>query len=198
MSKRTEDCTTDYRYDAAENPLSITFADNKGEKQQLDYTYDGFLRRITQSRTGGCYSTGKGFGFCRRYRAGWSACIFMPHRTAMNRWHGSMGREVVQYFHTNLAGLPEQLTDAEGKAIWCTDYEGWGKTRDEWHSPRQARKQNLRYQGQYIDREISLNYNTFRFYDFTTGHFIQSDPIKLEGGLNYMRMDRTLLHGSTL
>ncbi|MFJ4056181.1 hypothetical protein ACIPZC_22380 [Pseudomonas sp. NPDC089743] len=38
MSKRTEDGTTDYRYDAADNLLPITFTDNKGEKQQLDYT----------------------------------------------------------------------------------------------------------------------------------------------------------------
>ncbi|MCO1619008.1 RHS domain-containing protein, partial [Pseudomonas putida] len=42
------------------------------------------------------------------------------------RIDGSMGREVVQYFHTNLAGLPEQLTDANGNAIWRNDYQGWG------------------------------------------------------------------------
>ncbi|MFF5868430.1 hypothetical protein, partial [Pseudomonas sp. NPDC012596] len=36
LSKRTEDGTTDYGYDAADNLLSITFTDNKGEQQQLD------------------------------------------------------------------------------------------------------------------------------------------------------------------
>ncbi len=39
VSKRTEDGTTEYRYDAADNLLSITLTDNQGEKQQLDYTY---------------------------------------------------------------------------------------------------------------------------------------------------------------
>ncbi|MEH6422595.1 RHS repeat domain-containing protein, partial [Pseudomonas sp. CGJS7] len=100
------------------------------------------------------------------------------------RIDGSMGREVVQYFHTNLAGLPEQLTDANGNAIWRSDYEGWGKTRDEWHSPRQAREQNLRYQGQHLDRETGLHYNTFRFYDPDIARFIQTDPIGLAGGTN--------------
>nr|WP_287169795.1 hypothetical protein [Pseudomonas sp.] len=36
VSKRTEDGTTDYRYDAADNLLSITFTDNQSKKQQLD------------------------------------------------------------------------------------------------------------------------------------------------------------------
>ncbi|MDF3175551.1 hypothetical protein ACF8Q9_01410 [Pseudomonas sp. TYF_15] len=36
VSKRTEDGNTDYRYDAADNLLSITFTDNQSKKQQLD------------------------------------------------------------------------------------------------------------------------------------------------------------------
>lgn len=45
--------------------------------------------------------------------------------------------------------------------------------------------QNLRYQGQYFDREIGLYYNTFRYYDPDIGRFINEDPIGLEGGLNF-------------
>ncbi|WP_192893882.1 RHS repeat-associated core domain-containing protein, partial [Morganella morganii] len=44
--------------------------------------------------------------------------------------------------------------------------------------------QNLRFQGQYLDRETGLHYNTFRYYDPDTGRFTQHDPIGLAGGLN--------------
>ncbi|MDA8457396.1 RHS repeat-associated core domain-containing protein, partial [Acidovorax sp. GBBC 3334] len=39
-------------------------------------------------------------------------------------------------------------------------------------------------QGQYLDRETGLHYNTFRYYDPDMGRFISPDPIGLAGGLN--------------
>ncbi|MWP47748.1 Rhs-family protein [Gilliamella sp. Pas-s27] len=45
-------------------------------------------------------------------------------------------------------------------------------------------EQNLRYQGQYLDRETGLHYNTFRYYDPDIGRFTQPDPIGLAGGIN--------------
>jgi RHS repeat-associated protein len=50
-----------------------------------------------------------------------------------------------------------------------------------------ALEQNLRFQGQYLDRDTGLHYNTFRFYDPDIGRFISPDPIGLEGGLNLQR-----------
>ena len=44
-------------------------------------------------------------------------------------------------------------------------------------------KQNRRYQGQYLERETGLHYNTFRYYDPGTGRFTQSDPIELLGDI---------------
>ncbi|MCX8753111.1 RHS repeat-associated core domain-containing protein, partial [Snodgrassella sp. B3837] len=40
------------------------------------------------------------------------------------------------------------------------------------------------YQGQYLDRETGLHYNTFRYYDPDIGRFTQPDPIGLLGGFN--------------
>ncbi|MBI6926736.1 PAAR/RHS domain-containing protein [Pseudomonas putida] len=101
--------------------------------------------------------------------------------------NGKSGQEDINYLHTNLAGLPEQLTDASGKTLWLADYQGWGSARGEWHSQRQAWEQNLRYQGQYLDREIDLHYNTFRYMDTHIGRFTQRDPIGLKGGINLYR-----------
>ena len=78
--------------------------------------------------------------------------------------------------------MPEELTDEAGEIVWECSYQLWGKPVQEIaHTEIQ---QNLRYQGQYLDRETGLHYNIFRYYDPDTGRFIQPDPIGLAGGFN--------------
>ena len=43
---------------------------------------------------------------------------------------------------------------------------------------------NLRFPGQYYDRESGLYYNYFRDYDPSTGRYVESDPIGLAAGTN--------------
>ncbi|MBN3723569.1 type IV secretion protein Rhs [Burkholderia sp. Ac-20379] len=115
------------------------------------------------------------------------------------------GSDPVYYFHTDVSGMPEELTDAVGEIVWQARYKVWGNAVEEqwiarpaepapaaWsaEAPRAAtpvfepRPQNLRFQGQYLDRETGLHYNTFRFYDPDIGRFIHPDPIGLAGGAN--------------
>jgi RHS repeat-associated protein len=104
----------------------------------------------------------------------------------------------VYYFHTQPNGLPEELSDSGGNLVWQAQYTTWGSTvREVWQSydtagrPQQqlasqtaSLQQNLRMQGQYLDRETGLHYNTFRYYDADLGAFTTPDPIGLLGGLN--------------
>jgi RHS repeat-associated protein len=60
----------------------------------------------------------------------------------------------------------------------------WGNTREEVREPYFIEEQNLRFQGQYLDRETGLHFNTFRFYDPDIGRFTTPDPISLVGGFN--------------
>ncbi len=48
----------------------------------------------------------------------------------------------------------------------------------------QVRTVNLRFPGQYYDQETGLYNNYYRYYDPSTGRYITSDPIGLQGGLN--------------
>ncbi|ORF22682.1 hypothetical protein BGI03_00070 [Snodgrassella alvi] len=88
----------------------------------------------------------------------------------------------IYYFHTDLNGMPEELTDEAGEIVWECSYQLWGKPIQE--IAHREIQQNLRYQGQYLDRETGLHYNTFRYYDPDTGRFTQPDPIGLLGGIN--------------
>ncbi|WP_370577826.1 RHS repeat domain-containing protein [Snodgrassella alvi] len=88
----------------------------------------------------------------------------------------------IYYFHTDLNGIPEELTDANGKILWECSFQLWGKRIHE--IEHESVEQNLRYQGQYLDRETGLHYNTFRYYDPDIGRFTQPDPIGLLGGFN--------------
>lgn len=97
------------------------------------------------------------------------------------------GNHEIFYFQCQPNGLPDALTDSEGNIQWHARFTSWGKTEIELgnlHSGWQKRSQNLRFQGQYFDRETGLHYNTFRYYDPDIGRFTQPDPIGLAGGLN--------------
>ncbi|WP_275554486.1 RHS repeat-associated core domain-containing protein, partial [Mixta sp. Marseille-Q2659] len=105
-------------------------------------------------------------------------------REPLARIDSSAAGSEVYWYHTALNGLPERMTDAEGNTVWKGTFSTWGETQQEQGSARLAVPQNLRFQGQYLDRESGLHYNLFRYYDPQTGRYTQPDPIGLAGGLN--------------
>jgi RHS repeat-associated protein len=73
------------------------------------------------------------------------------------------------------------MTDSDGRVVWQATYRSWGSIE---HLSINEVNQNLRFQGQYLDEESSLHYNTFRYYDPGSGRFVTQDPIGLHGGNN--------------
>lgn len=66
---------------------------------------------------------------------------------------------------TDHLGTPRAVIDpARNTAIWRWD--------------------DLRFPGQQYDAETGLHYNYYRDYEPSTGRYVQSDPIGLEGGLS--------------
>ncbi|EPY3689287.1 RHS repeat-associated core domain-containing protein, partial [Cronobacter sakazakii] len=90
----------------------------------------------------------------------------------------------IYWYHTELNGLPERVTDADGQTVWRGQFSTWGETERELSVPQWQVPQNLRFQGQYLDRESGLHYNLFRYYDPVVGRYTQMDPIGLAGGMN--------------
>jgi len=73
------------------------------------------------------------------------------------------------------------VTDSDGDTACHGASSAWGRslresTPVEWDTP-----QNLRFQGQYLDRETGLHDNIFRYYDPAGGCYTQMDPIGLAG-----------------
>ena len=87
------------------------------------------------------------------------------------------------WFHCQPNGTPERMTDSEGQVRWEGVNSAWGKLLRESETQVSGYSQNLRMQGQYLDRETGLHYNLFRYYDPDCGRFTQQDQIGLAGGI---------------
>lgn len=183
-----------FRYDAEQRMVCVE-QDQGWQRLRSEYQYDPLGRRIgkrvyrneSEQAQSDVQFVWQGLRLLQEVEHGFGSVYVYADPDSyepLARIDGKPGSEEIFYFHTNLAGLPEQLTDENGLSIWHSEYEGWGKSRDEWHDQRIRREQNLRFQGQYLDRETGLHYNTFRFYDADVGRFTQPDPIGLLGGLN--------------
>ncbi len=90
--------------------------------------------------------------------------------------------------HTDHLNTPRVITDSNGNPVWRWDSAPFGETLPD-ENPQKTGSTgnfvfNLRFAGQYFDRETNLHYNYFRDYDPQTGRYIQSDPIGLDGGMN--------------
>ncbi|MFG1172773.1 RHS repeat-associated core domain-containing protein [Erwiniaceae bacterium CAU 1747] len=95
------------------------------------------------------------------------------------------------WYHTDLNGSPQEVTDEQGEMVWSGQYGMFGEVARQtdamWRNfsqPLGAFRQRLRYAGQYLDEETGLHYNTFRYYAPEAGRFITPDPVGLAGGLN--------------
>ncbi|WP_439854216.1 RHS repeat-associated core domain-containing protein [Pseudomonas yamanorum] len=181
-----------FAYDAEHRLIEVR-SHKDGRETVVNMTYDPLGRRIAKTEHD---SNGYPLG---ETRFDWEGLrLLQEHRYSQTslyiyeedgyvplaRVDGSGEHQSVRYYHNDLNGLPEQLTEADGRTVWQARYQVWGNTTEEVREPYFIEEQNLRLQGQYLDREIGLHYNTFRFYDPDVGRFTTPDPIGLMGGFN--------------
>ena len=87
--------------------------------------------------------------------------------------------ESISYLYADHLQTPRLATSATGSVVWRWDGDGFGDV-----AATGSAEINIRFPGQYHDAESGLHYNHHRYYDPTTGRYLRSDPIGLEGGVN--------------
>ncbi|UUZ53376.1 Ig-like domain-containing protein [Massilia sp. H-1] len=91
----------------------------------------------------------------------------------------------VFYIHSDQINTAREITNAAGAKVWEADPEPFGANLPNENPVGQGKfTYNVRFPGQYYDKETGLHYNYNRDYDPQTGRYLQSDPIGLKGGLN--------------
>ena len=94
--------------------------------------------------------------------------------------------ERLLYLHTDNLNTPRLGTGPAGVVRWRWEGNAFGDDAPN-EDPTYTgvpTTVNLRYAGQYYDKETGLHYNWNRYYDPRLGRYITSDPVGLEGGLN--------------
>ena len=90
------------------------------------------------------------------------------------------------YIHVDHLDTPRLITDGNQDIRWRWDNDDpfGGNMANANPSGLGTFEFNLRFPGQYFDRETNQHYNYFRNYSPEIGRYIESDPIGLEGGMN--------------
>ncbi|MDJ0710061.1 MAG: RHS repeat-associated core domain-containing protein [Woeseiaceae bacterium] len=94
--------------------------------------------------------------------------------------------EDFRYLHVDHLATPRLATDDAQSVVWRWDGDAFGTAAPD-EDPDQDLvnvQVNLRFPGQYYDSETGFHYNYYRNYDPSTGRYLESDPIGLDGGLN--------------
>jgi RHS repeat-associated protein len=90
------------------------------------------------------------------------------------------------YIHADHLNTPRLIANSTGTTVWRWDQgEPFGNdVPNNNPSGAGAFDFNMRFPGQYFDREAGLSQNLYRDYDPSVGRYVQSDPIGLRGGIN--------------
>lgn len=194
VEKRGRNGTQHYRWDA-EHRLTEVAVIRGSTVRRYGYVYDAPGRRVEKHELdaeGKPYNRTTflwdGMRLAQECRLGRSSSLYIysdqgSHEPLARVDRAAPGEaDEVLYYHTDVNGAPEEMTDGGGNIVWEAGYQVWGNLTHE--KETRPVQQNLRFQGQYLDRETGLHYNLYRFYDPDIGKFISGDPISLKGGIN--------------
>lgn len=193
----TGDGTNTYTYNARGRLSKVAYGGNKSNT----YAVNGLGQRVMKTGTG--VSTGT-----NRYVYDEEGHLLGEYNS-----NGSVIQETVYlgdtpvavltptaayYLHADHLDTPRALTDTTNKVIWRWDSDPFGATAANEDPDGDGIKFtfNLRFPGQYFDKETGLHYNYHRYYDPNTGRYMTADPISVgEHVLNWSTL-RTAQHSA--
>ncbi len=180
-----------YRYNA-QNRLDQLISTNNN--QQADYRYNFKGERVYKQLSGNINQT-------IRYLYGKDGELLGEYNTTGQRikeyvYLSNNGtNELVAfidkdgklfYVHSDHLSTPRMVSDQQQNIVWrwVSAAFGTGLADEDPDGDGNLTVLSHRFPGQYRDHESGLYYNYYRYYDPSTGRYITSDPIGLEGGVN--------------
>jgi RHS repeat-associated protein len=190
------------------NAYGYSAAGNQTSAPSRTYSYDVFNRLITATVSGVVTQYRyNGLGL-RLYKGGanLSRFVYDEQGQLIGEYNntGVMTREIVWlqdipvaimmpsgtatslfYIDSDHLNTPRTITNQAKQKRWEWNSDPFGTTlANENPASLGTFTFNLRFPGQYFDKETGLHYNYFRDYNPQIGRYVQSDPIGLAGGLN--------------
>ncbi|HMH17687.1 MAG TPA: RHS repeat-associated core domain-containing protein [Burkholderiales bacterium] len=162
----------------------VAFAANNGGICTASNASGQYSCTVPQGWTGSVTPSLSGYGFTPASRAYSSLA---GNQAAQDFAAANVGATTVFYVHPDHLNTPRMIADANQNTVWRWDQgEPFGNDvpNGDPNNTGSVFKFNLRFPGQYFDRETNLAYNYFRDYDPAIGGYKQSDPIGLKAGLN--------------
>jgi RHS repeat-associated protein len=91
----------------------------------------------------------------------------------------SLAESEVYFVHNDHLGTPQILTKHDQSVVWKAEYKPFGDAviNEDPDGDGNTVEFNIRFPGQYYDKETGYYYNYYRTYDPSLGRYIQSDPI---------------------
>ena len=165
---------------------TTTAAPSASEKLGFTYYYDEDGSLLFEQGSGGANSTGSSHYVYLPTPAG-----PMPIATYTGSKHYAV--------HTDHLNTPRRLTNSSKQVAWQWAFSAFGDeqpilARNRFVDPATTPNAgtttiaevtfNLRYPGQYFDKESGLHFNWMRSYSPNNDRYTQADPIDLKGGWN--------------
>ena len=199
-----------YGYNAAERLIryASTAAGQNTPSIEASYRYDPLGRRISKEVKEGqntkviyfFYSDTGLLGETNEQGQMTRAYGFNPQKSEQGLWstdpiwQGEVSNvqltsrnSIIHYLHTDHLGTPMLGTSKLGTITWKAVAEAFGAAGT---LPQSQIDMNLRFPGQYFDKESGGSQNFNRDYVVSLGRYIQADPIGLTGGINaYVYVD---------
>ncbi|HBM9906412.1 TPA: RHS domain-containing protein, partial [Enterobacter chengduensis] len=161
-----------YRYDGEHRLTEVISQprDRNKPQMQVSFRYDPLGRRISKTRRQmlGGHPTGRavttrfvweGFRLLQEVHGDVPLTYVYSDQDSYDplaRIDGVDAPEIF-WFHCQPNGTPERMTDIEGQVRWEGVNSAWGKLLRESETQVSGYSQNLRMQGQYLDRETGLH-----------------------------------------
>jgi len=169
-----------YRYDSANRLTQVE--DALTGAILATYSYDPFGRRLWKDINGErTYFFYSDEGLVAEYDASGRELRAYGYRPD-STWTTDpvfLKQDDEYYWYLNdQLGTPQKLVDSTGSIVWSAQYAAFGKATIQIETV----ENNLRFPGQYFDKETGLHYNNQRYYDPEHGRYTQTDPIGFNGG----------------